>query len=399
MSGPVVAVTPAGTAAAPAQETSLGLVRLPDEEASVVEILLADSHELDRLVATGVDLDHQVTRREDRIVAHAVVTPSEVEALRGLGYRVGEVLFSPADSRARLRERQETIARHKADNAAFGIQAESDVKIIRADYYTTGTSQVLSVEAKWASGQTQPGGLTVMRDSGPGTEMGSGGSQTISAFVDADVYLYHRGAATVTSRPHYLQITSPTGGVATAKVNEWLPIPPDNPEGPGYQKDFVTSYLTPTELYDRIHRLAAEFSDLAEIVELPYKTNGYRRKAQAVLGAASANRVAIDSLTWGHEGGNDITVTMANPGTADQPLSVSLAGNDITVSLASDAAGAVTSSAAQVAAALNAGAGSLVRAYTDRGNAGSGVVAPAALTMLTVGVVGPASVSRVPHAV
>ena len=399
MSGPVVAVTPAGTATAPTQETSLGVVRLPDEEASVVEILLANSDELDRLVATGVDLDHQVSRREDHIVAQAVVTPSEVAALQGLGYRVGEVLFSPADSRARIRERQETIARHKAENAAFGIQADSDVKIIRADYYTTGASQVLSVEAKWANGQTQPGSLTVMRDSGPGTEMGSGGSQTISAFVDADVYLYHRGAATVTARPHYIQITSPTGGVATAKVNEWLPIPPDNPEGPGYQKDFVTSYLTPTELYDRIHRLAAEFPDLSEIVELPYKTNGYRRKAQVVLGAASANRVAVDSLAWGHEGGNGIAVTMANPGVAEQPLSVSLAGNEITVSLATDAAGAVTSTAAQVVAALNAGAGSLVRAYTYRGNTGTGVVAPAARTMLTDALDAPVSVSREPHAV
>ena len=44
--------------------------------------------------------------------------------------------------------------------------------------------------------------------------------QTISRFVDAGVYLYHRGAAAVTARPNYIQITSPTGDVAVAKVVE-----------------------------------------------------------------------------------------------------------------------------------------------------------------------------------
>jgi hypothetical protein len=378
--------------------------RLPDEQASVVEVSVADTAELDRLVATGVDLDHGVTRLEDRIVVQAVVTPSQAATLREHGFALGRTLFSEGDSEARIREREQTIARHKADNQAFTARTEalaeqSDIKIIRADYYTSGTTQVLSVEAKWANGQTQADSLTVLRDSGPGTEMGSGGSQTISRFVDADVYLYHRGASAVTTRPTTIQITSPSGDVATAKVTEWLPIPPDSPEGPGYQKDFVTSYLTPTELYARIHALAAQYPNLAEVVELPFKTNGYRRKAQVVLGSTAANRVAVDSLAWGHEGGNDISVTVLNPGSANQPLSVTVAGNDITVNLATDAAGAATSTAAQVVAALNASAGSLVKSYTYRGNAGAGVVAPAARTMLTDNLHAPASVIRGPQPV
>ncbi|HZM81831.1 MAG TPA: M14 family metallopeptidase [Candidatus Limnocylindrales bacterium] len=387
-------------------EPAQGVVaeRLPDELAGVVEVSVADSAELDRLVATGVDLDHHVTRLPDRIVVHAVVTPSQATTLRDLGYRLGPTLYKAEDSSARIEEREHTIAAHKADNQAFTAQiaadpAQSDVRIIRADYYTSGTNQVLSVEAKWANGQSQNNTLTVQRDSGPGTPMGSGGSQTINRFVDADVYLYHRGASLVTARPEYIQITSPSGDVATAKVAEWLPIPGDDPEGPGYQKDFVTSYLTPTELYARIHSLAAEFPDLAEIVQLPFKTNGYRRKAQVVLGSASANRVAIDSLAWGHEGGNDISVTVVNPGSAGQSLSVTVSGKDITVSLATDAAGAATSTAAQVVAALNASAASLIKAYTYRGNAGAGIVAPAARTMLTDNLHAPASVSREPHPV
>jgi len=398
----LIVATPATAipAAVPADQAPIAIERLPDEEASVVEVTVADRDELDRLVATGVDLDHQVLHTDTGIVVHAVVTPNEVSGLRTLGYRVGDTIFAPEDSANRVAERDATIAEHKAENKAFAASATvSDVKIIRADYYTSGTSQVLSVEAKWAQGQTATNTLTVSRDSGPGTAMGSGGTQTISRFVDAGVYLYHRGAATVTSRPDKIQITSPTGDVAVAQVKEWLPIPDESPEGPGYQKDFVTSYLTPTELYDRIKRLAAEYPQLAEVVELPYKTNGYRRKAQVVLGSASANRVAVDSLAWGHEGGNDITVELANPGAANQPLDATLTGKAIRVSLSTDAAGTVTSTAAQVAAVVNGAAGSLVKAYTYRGSAGDGVVAPVAATPLTDNLHAPASVLRGPQPV
>ncbi|MEW2476951.1 M14 family metallopeptidase [Micromonospora gifhornensis] len=394
------------TATTGVSEVPEDLGRLADEQANVVEVLLADKDELDALVATGVDLDHHVHQSEDGIVVHAVVTGNEVAALTAAGFTFGEVLHTPSDSAARIAEREATIAAHLAENEEFmegagfaARAAASDVKIIRADYYTNGTSQVLSVEAKWAQGQNANNALTVQRDSGPGTEMGSGGTQNITRFVDAGVYMYHRGASNVTSKPEYVQITSPTGDIAVAKVKEWLPISGDAPEGPGYQKDFVNSYLTPTELYDRIHTLAAQYPAISEIVELPHKTNGYRRKAQAVLGSANANRVGVDSLAWGHEGGNDISVELVNPGAADSALTVTVTGNDVRVSLATDASGAVTSTAAQVAAALNAEAGTLLKAYTYRGNEGAGVVAPAAPTKLSDGLSAPESVSREPHSV
>jgi len=382
----------------------LDLGRVAGEQASVIEVLLTGNEQLDELVATGVDLDHHISRSESGVVVHAVITPTEAASLQAAGFTLGDVLYRPDDATARIDEREQTIAEHIAENQEFAAAVAtapdvSDVKIVRADYYTSGTNQVLSVEAKWANGQTATNPLTVERDSGPGTELGSGGTQNISRFVDAGVYLYHRGASLVTTRPDHIRITSPSGDTAVARVQEWLPIPETDPEGPGYQKDFVTSYLTPTELYGRIHQLAAEFPDLAEIVELPYKTNGYRRHAQAVFGSASASRVAVDSLAWGHEGGNDISVEIVNPGAADQALSVVVTGNDIQVSLATDAAGAATSTAAQVAAALNANAGSLVRAYTYRGNAGAGVVAPAPRTLLRDDLSAPGAVSRDPHPV
>ena len=381
-----------------------------DEETSVVEVHVADRDELDTLIATGVDLDHQVHEVEDGLEVHAVVTPSEVATLEAMGFETGQVVYSPQDLDAALDEREATIAAHVAENEQFAAQAYdqtnpdvSDVKIVRADYYTTQTGgQVLSVEAKWAQGQTSSTQLTVERDSGPGTPMGSGGTQNISRFVDAGVYLYHRGASSVTTRPEYIRITSPTGDVAVAKVNDWLPIDGDDPfKGDVYFQDFVTSYLTPTELYDRVHQLAAEYPDLAEIVELPHKTNGYRRNAQALLGNANANRVGVDSRAWGHEGGNDLTIAAVNPGVPDSPLSVTVAGNDITVALGTNASGALSSTAAEVAAALNntPAASALVFAYTYRGNTGTGVVPATARQNLSDFLSAPASVSRDPQPV
>ncbi|MEI5582653.1 MULTISPECIES: M14 family metallopeptidase [unclassified Agromyces] len=376
------------------------------EEVGVVEVVLPDRSELDRLVDTGVDLDHAAHLNPDAtITAHAVISDGQAKALEARGFDVGKTVHDEDDTASVLAERDATIAAAVEENQEFAAAAESaavsDVKIIRADYYTSFGVGYLSVEAKWAGGQASSAQLTVQRDSGPGTAPGSGGSQNISRFVDAGVYLYHRGAAVVTTRPDTITITSPTGDVATAKVNDWLPIEGEPEVSPDYQTDFITSYLTPTELYDRIKGLADEFPEIAEIVELPHQTNGYRRLAQAVLGSSNASRVAVDSTAWGHEGGNEVGIALTNPGTADAPLSVSVTGDDITVSLATNSAGAVTSTAAQVVAAINASAAAseLVTAYTYRGNAGAGVVAPVAATALSDGLNAPSTVSRDPQTV
>ena len=238
------------------------LMRNADEEVAVVEVTLADHTELDRLVDTGVDLDHSAHLNPDgTLTAHAVITDSEGEALRARGFSVGTTVHEEEDTEAVLAEREATIAAAVEENEEFAAAAESatvsDVKIIRADYYTSFGVGYLSVEAKWADGQTSSSQLTVERDSGPGSELGSGGTQNISRFVDAGVYLYHRGAATVETRPDTIRIVSPTGDVAIAKVNDWLPIEGEPTWGPNYQTDFITSYLTPTELYDRVKALAA----------------------------------------------------------------------------------------------------------------------------------------------
>lgn len=80
--------------------------------------------------------------------------------------------------------------------------------------------------------------------------------------------------------------------------------------------------------------------------------------------------------------GHDVTVAIVDPGAANSPLSVSVAGRAITVSLATGSAGAVTSTAAQVVAAVNASpeAGNLV--VVSAGGSGAGLAESLSATAL-----------------
>ncbi|HET6549068.1 MAG TPA: M14 family metallopeptidase, partial [Solirubrobacter sp.] len=93
---------------------------------------------------------------------------------------------------------------------------------------------------------------------------------------------------------------------------------------------------------------------------------------------AQSTAVVLAAHEYGQLGGNDITAEFKNPGAGDSPLSVAVAGKGITVNLATDNTGALTSTAADVVAAINATpeAAALVTATTYRGNAGAGI-APA----------------------
>ena len=103
------------------------------------------------------------------------------------------------------------------------------------------------------------------------------------------------------------------------------------PHAAGYLSDFTTRYMDPTEVYQRFDELAAEFSNIAEMVPLPYPTNGYQRRAQANMagsptggtptapgssppGSQTGATVVLTSRAWGHEGGDQITAEFLNPG-------------------------------------------------------------------------------------
>lgn len=113
------------------------------------------------------------------------------------------------------------------------------------------------------------------------------------------------------------------------------------------------------------------------------------RKARASLTTAltgtnndlifRARRLGVD--------GNDITVAYVDPAANSQALSIEVDGTDIVVNLATNVSGAITTTAAQIAAALAAdpGAAGLLYAVNASGNDGTGVVIALAETPLTGG--------------
>ncbi|HXI15424.1 MAG TPA: capsid cement protein [Chloroflexota bacterium] len=85
--------------------------------------------------------------------------------------------------------------------------------------------------------------------------------------------------------------------------------------------------------------------------------------------------------------GNGISVRLVNPGAASQALSVVVAGNDIVINLATDAASALTSTATLVMAAIaaSAAANAFVTVANEGASTGAGVVAAVATTNLAGG--------------
>jgi hypothetical protein len=98
-----------------------------------------------------------------------------------------------------------------------------------------------------------------------------------------------------------------------------------------------------------------------------------------------------NAITWTAEDagadGNDIRIQLRDPAGNSQALSVDVDGDDVIVNLATDGAGAITSTATLVIAAVNEDntASQKVTAANKTGSSGAGVVAAVALTALAGG--------------
>lgn len=104
------------------------------------------------------------------------------------------------------------------------------------------------------------------------------------------------------------------------------------------------------------------------------------RAALTVNPTGDDNGLIFTAVAYG-AGGNDISITYTDPSANDAELSVSVVGSAITVSLATGEAGAITSTAADVLAAIEASAAAdalvtvaIMTADSGSGDDGSGVV-------------------------
>jgi Zinc carboxypeptidase/Chitobiase/beta-hexosaminidase C-terminal domain len=411
-----LALTITGGAAANDEE-SRGID--PNQGRSLVEITLPSKADAIRLQLNAEDYgvefnDHYLRTNENGTVTVTVFgTEQELSRLENGGYELGVTIEGPATWRARAAERQAAIRAERRANASARshrrAQSHTDeIVVLRVDYFESYAGRFLSVEAKTRQASVDPANgaytgptLSLSFNSGPGTPIDSPPRQmnlNIDPDTTPDTYIEHRelvriGAAGTASpaAPTMIRIGSSTGAAKEAAVNVWLGggLPP---MADRFQMDFSTRYMDPTEVYAKLGELAEEFPNISELITLPYKTNGYQRRAQANMNGnpgpgntpggatAQSQSVVLTSRAWGHEGGNDITAEFRSPspGTLNSPLTVDVTGKAIVVNLATDAAGALSSTAAQVVQAINtdAEASALVVALTYRGNAGEGIVQP-----------------------
>ncbi len=372
------------------------------DEHSQVTLSVPDADRLEALVNGGFDLDHDVEKVGSGYTVTAFVTTSEAEAIEALGVGIDVELTAEELEEVHaehLEVMESAIAEEDALMELYDIPEPPVVVIARADYYSNPNgSTTLSVEAKNIAG-SGGGTMTVRYFDAGDTQLGQ---FNLSSFTDAGQYMYHRGTTTVSVRPAYVTVTSANGGFAQRDVADWL-----GPIGPGpahrYFKGFLERYYDADGYYELIEDLAAQYPDLAEIVELPNVTVGYDRPAMALFGgtagAAAGSAVGITSNTMSSEGAEAISVHLRNPGAPNSPLTVTVTDKAIVVDLATSAEAAPTSTAAQVVAAINASpaASALVHAYTYRNNAGAGVVAAAGPTQLEDYLNAPATVERGPR--
>jgi hypothetical protein len=363
----------AATVVSPAAAQQRSPLETPDA-VKKVRVHVDGAVALSRLESEGFDFSGGLVRVPSGIEVDAVVTDQQELDLVARGARVVEHGEAFTWRTVKAKSLAATLPR----------PAEPTVRIVRADWFTTKGQGFLYVEARTTQGaQTTPVvGMTLENDQGPGTEFIS--ARTMSRFVDSGVYMFHRNLFKLATRPDMIRVSSSTGGVATGKVSDWLQDVTPLTETPGYQSDFVDEYKTPQQVYARFAEIAQQYPDIAELVPLKNRTNGYQRKAQATIGGTGQAAVVMSSAAWGHEGGNDITVEFVNRPGADLPLGVEVEGKAIRVLLAKDAAGALASTAAQVADALETQSQGLIdRAHPYRTNAGTGIVQAAAPTALT----------------
>lgn len=114
----------------------------------------------------------------------------------------------------------------------------------------------------------------------------------------------------------------------------------------------------------------------------------FGEKMLATIAAVAASKV-IQDLTFTADiagvGGNSISLTYIKPAAASQALSVSVSGNDITVSLATDVGALAISTANDIKTALDGNAAAAALINTAVSGVGTTVQAAQAQTFLTGG--------------
>ncbi|HET6549538.1 MAG TPA: M14 family zinc carboxypeptidase [Solirubrobacter sp.] len=432
-----------------------------DDAPALLQFKLDNSSLYDDFERLGFDMDHAVENGQgDDIIVSAWVNDEQLAFARANGFEnVGVVHdkfnFERIRAESLASKNAELAAKRALSVNAAGVKGRSampgSVRAQRADRYENNVGKFISIEANTdgvsytCTTNPQNGrenctyvGPTLMAEwyDAEGNKMGQG---LLDDHPDPDVspdfYQYHSGLFRVgdkgddTPDVASVKIASSNGDVDTIAAKDWVSTDPPGP-ATGFKSGFVTRYYDSIDAYQKMRDLAAEFPNISEVYELPNKTWGYQRPAATMLGyvnttnppnattpyvrfddnnlplagsapatAQQPSTVVVTSKVMGHLGGNSLTAQIVPSTAPNQALDVTVTGNALRVFPATDDQGAVTSTANQVIAAINADedATKIVRATKYRQSSGDGIVEPGVRSPLSDLLRAPSTVPRGPQ--
>lgn len=262
---------------------------------TVARIRVPSTDTLHDLAAAGVDVTHEVAQGPDGTFDATVIVPgSDLDGLAAHGAVVLDTMAAPTQaevaSELKGAARELTTAQKRAAASVGSVPgakrasdrpapraAEGPLTVLRADRWTSADGDFLSVEVRSDNGR----GDTVT------VETDEGDTYTLSAFVDRGVYLYHRMPLPVRTDGAVasLTATSADGTEVESATAEWAAG-----EAAGFPAGFEwgftdDGYVDATQSDAVVEELAAQFPDLAEVVELPGRTHGYQLPDGTTLNA------------------------------------------------------------------------------------------------------------------
>lgn len=363
--------------ASPPTPTAVSDDELPQgSETALVRLQLPTQGMLDELVTEGVDIAARPAAspeaRGEEVLVDLVVTGAELAELRSEGASVLQVIQDQDDGMERFEASQRAVDQRRAADltemrTTDGETAAVDtLAFVQSGWWTSGGQTFVQAQVATTAVQNPDVEITVEWE----TADGQTGSFELFRYADAGEYLYHFSQPEpLPGEPVSLTATSSLGGTKSTAPQPWPGVtPPETPEG--YQSDFIDEYMTPGQISERMDRLARQYPDLVDLVDLPEQTNGYRRYASGFLGDPDGVYVLVESVAYGSEGGNGVELQTVDPGAADQPLTAGEEDGVLTISLATGPDGAVTSTTDEVAALVGEEFAAEVTAYVTEDSEG-----------------------------
>ncbi|MEV0720930.1 peptidase M14, partial [Asanoa sp. NPDC050611] len=322
-SGSGVAAPP--TTAAPAAGPA---VKLAAGETALVRFRLPNEAMLRDLVASGADVAARPRTTLGQVQVDLVVSDQELAALTARGAVATQLIQTATEGSARAAASK----RAAAGDTARALVANTDtLQFLQSYWWTTEGQSFLAVQVATTATDDPDVEITVTWT----TADGRTGSFPLSRFEDSGEYQYHVALPQpVPAQPVTVKATSSLGGATRAITPSAWPGATPPPLPAGYQKDFISAYMTPTDIQARIKRLKRQYPALVDVIDLPNKTQGYRRTATAYLGDTANAAIVVESVKFGDQKMNGVQAKTVDPGKKNRPLNATYKDRVLTVSLA-----------------------------------------------------------------